>query len=460
MLDITGFRFLVPFDEQVISTALTKSNPAWSDGNRFLEKILDFRFYLPSTNEKKRWDLLKKDLASIFPTCPVDQLYPLANALPDNPRRVKGVVRALSLTSNEVNRHGSDEIDWPTILLGSIVRTMSWNAFRVIFSLKTANNFQDVNSHSKKEERSEAILITSDDILNQAGIRKSETSDYESCRLITQLWGNHIHILGYKRILYTLRMMDEPEIFTWREFEDFMARHEDPRTHEDIERSVRKIASAQQRSPAEAATELWSAALAGYQNHLSVAASASLLKSHEEAMAHAANLLRFFDRVISLSPLCTPDQRVHAFEKLLFISLEWAHFRGNTADKAARAAEEKLLNDFLSKAGPNSLDYLAIVESQCREASFHGGIGEARTELCNRIQLTSSVATDIAYDRIISIFTSSSSIGELFQPNQPVRLGELLLDPNGSLWSKSSKNSLLNILKAASQCPNIQVNAM
>ena len=44
MLDITGFRFLVPFDEQVISTALTKSNPAWSDGNRFLEKILDFRF--------------------------------------------------------------------------------------------------------------------------------------------------------------------------------------------------------------------------------------------------------------------------------------------------------------------------------------------------------------------------------------------------------------------------------
>jgi hypothetical protein len=56
---------------------------------------------------------------------PAEAISPFLDLLPDNPRRIKMVVRAMIMLKEETARHGEDEIDWVLLLLASLLRTES-----------------------------------------------------------------------------------------------------------------------------------------------------------------------------------------------------------------------------------------------------------------------------------------------------------------------------------------------
>jgi predicted KAP-like P-loop ATPase len=54
LLDLPGFTFLLAFDDEIIRRSLIDSNPAWSNGSDFLEKILDFGFICRQSRRNKK----------------------------------------------------------------------------------------------------------------------------------------------------------------------------------------------------------------------------------------------------------------------------------------------------------------------------------------------------------------------------------------------------------------------
>lgn len=130
VLDLPGFSFLLPFDERVVADALQAYNTAWGDGRRFLDKILDFRVTLIPPDPVERRRIFEATAASACPFLPDGVVAGMETLLPENPRRLKALARGLSLLGEEAGRHRPDEIDWRSVVYGSLVREESEAFFR------------------------------------------------------------------------------------------------------------------------------------------------------------------------------------------------------------------------------------------------------------------------------------------------------------------------------------------
>src|SRR5260370_2619321 len=85
LLDLPGFTFVLAFDDEIVARALSDENPAWSDGSDFLEKILDFRFHLPSITEKQKKRLVLNATVKYCPCVPQESTKNVEDLLPDSP---------------------------------------------------------------------------------------------------------------------------------------------------------------------------------------------------------------------------------------------------------------------------------------------------------------------------------------------------------------------------------------
>ncbi len=74
LLDLPGFTFLLAFDDEIVSRALTVENPAWVVGSDFLEKILDFRFHLPPITEQQKERFINRAMAKYCPFVPKESV--------------------------------------------------------------------------------------------------------------------------------------------------------------------------------------------------------------------------------------------------------------------------------------------------------------------------------------------------------------------------------------------------
>jgi predicted KAP-like P-loop ATPase len=92
LLDLPGFTFVLAFDDEIVARALIDENPAWSDGSSFLEKILDFRFHLPSITEKQKERLVLNAMAKYCPFVPQESAKKIEDLLPNSPRKLKALV--------------------------------------------------------------------------------------------------------------------------------------------------------------------------------------------------------------------------------------------------------------------------------------------------------------------------------------------------------------------------------
>jgi hypothetical protein len=105
ILDLPGFTFVLAFDNEIVAGGLVTANSAWGDGDSFLDKILDFHYYLPSISKAGKRLLLKNMLDRYAKFVPQDSIDPIEHLLPDNPRKLKGLVRGLVSLQPQLARH-------------------------------------------------------------------------------------------------------------------------------------------------------------------------------------------------------------------------------------------------------------------------------------------------------------------------------------------------------------------
>ena len=125
LLDLPGFSFLLAFDEEIISRSLNLVNPAWGDGNAFLDKILDFSISLPATTQELRLAVFKHHLSELCPWMDVSVVEQNSDVLPATPRKLKALLRNLMILGQRVRRHDPKEIQWLDVFFGQIIRLES-----------------------------------------------------------------------------------------------------------------------------------------------------------------------------------------------------------------------------------------------------------------------------------------------------------------------------------------------
>ncbi|HKF46399.1 MAG TPA: P-loop NTPase fold protein [Terracidiphilus sp.] len=112
ILDLPGFTFVLAFDNEIVANGLVTANSAWGDGDSFLDKILDFHYYLPPISKAGKHLLLKNMLDRYAKFVPQESISPIEHLLPDNPRKLKRLIRGLVSLHPQLVRHRADELNW------------------------------------------------------------------------------------------------------------------------------------------------------------------------------------------------------------------------------------------------------------------------------------------------------------------------------------------------------------
>ena len=97
ILDLPGFTFVLAFDDEIVANRLVTANSAWGDGDSFLDKILDFHYYLPPVSKAAKRLLLKRMLDRYAKFLPQTSIEPIEHLLPNNPPQAETTGSRLSV---------------------------------------------------------------------------------------------------------------------------------------------------------------------------------------------------------------------------------------------------------------------------------------------------------------------------------------------------------------------------
>jgi hypothetical protein len=113
--DLNDCAVVIALDPEVVSAALGQTNRAWMSGPSFLEKIIQYPFWLARPDEDSRRRLivnaLRESDLSMLEAAIMDAL----DLAPRSPRKLKQFVRSLGRLRATIARFGEDE--WNPLLL-------------------------------------------------------------------------------------------------------------------------------------------------------------------------------------------------------------------------------------------------------------------------------------------------------------------------------------------------------
>jgi len=345
LLDLPGFTFILAFDNEIVAKGLTSVNSAWEEGASFLDKILDFRFYLPKVPEDGKRQLIERMLQKYCGFIPRESVEPIEQYLPDNPRKLKTLIRGMISLRNQVERHRHDELDWPTIWLAEMVRQESYPFFLRLLEGKTLDEIAgigfQINTNSSLRRGSEqtsgdADILTL--IKEVDGITKAQSDRLiELIKATRSVAGMHL--------LYNWKFSFRPEPITWKEFESMFSLWSADQRPDVIVGWIAKQAAATAIDPHRIEHDFFQALINAKQEALSEAAANASTDEHAKRIDKAANLLKMAVEFLSLSGMLTPDR----FEMMYGQALYWIGFQMNDDDKVMRQEERNALESIIGE---------------------------------------------------------------------------------------------------------------
>jgi hypothetical protein len=455
LLDVPTFSFLLPFDPDIISKSLVKEHPAWGSGDRFLEKIIDFRLRLPIPTFEQRRRLFLENLEVHCPHVPTDAMVSTLHLLPDNPRRIKALVRSLAMLKDEVARHGDAELDWSLIMFSALIRVESSNfleayveeVFRV--SPGEPDRWLELAVDPKDAAKCRHEMI-------EQSLNASDVSDQRMRERLKQICEamreQHPYTLGVT-FQYHSELLTRPHAMTWREFEQLLAIEGERSASENW---LRDHAARRQLEMDAVLDVLLRTLVNFYDARLEVASRDELLSEHDAEMVRASKglvLLRDLigGRVAASLVRKLIEERRH-FEAFLEVAFKWAHFEKNETDHVARIAERDTLVEWLAAVGDEVLASLADLVKE-----HHDPFDEpARAEL--KRHLLENVKERLA-KLVMNKLSVSGGMHEFFDQNRHAAARWLLFDLEGPIWTGRGRERVSEILATASSNGTVQKNA-
>ena len=126
VFDLPQCAFVMSLDPIVVSNALTEVHSGWGRTPEFLEKIIDFPFWLPPVQSDDLSRLLDQELKSSPVNIDHHALDEVTHLLPTNPRKLKRFLRGLWRFNAQIERHDEVETEWMFLLLIELLRVVSF----------------------------------------------------------------------------------------------------------------------------------------------------------------------------------------------------------------------------------------------------------------------------------------------------------------------------------------------
>jgi hypothetical protein len=339
LLDLPGFTFVLAFDNEIVANGLKSVNTAWEEGVSFLDKILDFRFYLPKVSEQGKRQLLERMLGQYCSFVPRDSIEPVETLVPDNPRRLKTLIRGMISLKTQVDRHRPDELDWPTIWLAEMVRQESYAFFLRLLEGETLSDLAgigyQINAHGSRRRGTQDSPDDSDIerlIKEVSGISKNQAGRLRDLIKATRSTAG-------MNLLYNWKFSFRPEPITWKEFEGVVAAWSSDRRPEVIVEWIAQQAQTTSIDFHRIEQDFFQTLINARQQALSEAASSSSADDHRKHIGKASELLTMITQLLCLPGMLTPER----FEILYGQAQYWIGFQMNDDDKVTRQQEKTVL---------------------------------------------------------------------------------------------------------------------
>lgn len=345
ILDLPGFTFVLAFDNEIVADGLVTTNSAWGDGDSFLDKILDFHYYLPPISKAGKRLLLKNMLDRYAKFVPQESIGPVEHLLPDNPRKLKRLVRGLVSLHPQLVRHGADELNWVEIWLAEMIRQESYEFFMHLLDGGQLDPLIGITYKLRRNERRKK----GEDKDDNADIKKvidevGGVNEQQTERLI-ELVNATRNLAGF-HLEYNFKFALRPETITWKEFYELLAQWKETPQPGTISSWIAKQSAANSIDPTDIEADLYQTFLNAKHNAASKAAEASTVEDNATYCTEAKSLLTMTEQFLGLPGMFTPERFGVLYEK----SLYWIAFRVNPADGDLREAERNLLFALVDRA--------------------------------------------------------------------------------------------------------------
>lgn len=444
ILDLPGFTFVLAFDNEIVAKALVTANSAWVDGENFLDKILDFQYYLPAVSKAGKHILLKKMLDQYATFVPQDSIDPIEHLLPDNPRKLKRLIRGLVSLRSQVTRHKVDELNWVEIWLAEMIRQESYPFFMQLLDEDVLDSLIGVTYRIRQIER------------RRKSVNNAASDNTELKKVITEVGGinegqmdrlielvDAARMLGGLHLQYNFKFALRPEAITWKEFYELLDQWNKTPVTETISAWIAKQSRANSIDPADIETELFKVFLIAKHNAASKAAEASTAEENATACAEAKSLLIMTEQFLGLPEMFTPER----FGKLYDKSLHWIAFRVNPADVELREAEQSLLSSLLERASDKQAAAILETIKPWEPLAFTGEgreTSQLKKELRNRCVAQLLPKVERAF---VDFISRPKSLRMLSGPQGEASFRYMLFSPDRLPWGSAIKDSLLNIMQ-------------
>lgn len=236
LLDLRSITFIVAFDEDVVAQTIEKNMPA-NSGRLFLEKIIDYRIYVPHPMQSEIACLMEDNLSNLSVNKAV--IMDIQNLIPTNPRKLKRFLHYLDVLHPTLERFDDNELNLHLIYIAQLLCLEFPEAIRNIIKNSTCQKYFTpvglVEKHFQKEEATKGLgsvdsKKTTQDWENgyYLGIATvmvnniEKLSSDEKSRLVQLIQGIQERIPMNDQyeydILFNFRVLEYSRLMSWKEF--------------------------------------------------------------------------------------------------------------------------------------------------------------------------------------------------------------------------------------------------
>lgn len=123
ILDIPNLYYVLALSPDIVGEGLVSLHRGWTEPMRFLEKVIEYPFFLPPPTEHELREFIRLNIQSLPPTLDHTVLKDLTPWLPRNPRQIKIFLRYLASMSKLLGRFNKSEVSLYTLYLCQLLRT-------------------------------------------------------------------------------------------------------------------------------------------------------------------------------------------------------------------------------------------------------------------------------------------------------------------------------------------------
>lgn len=448
LLDIEQFVFVMAFDPIIVSKALLESHPGWESGDKFIDKIVDFPFWLPPISKNKINELTKYEFKKYCNFIDLSAVESTMDCYPENPRKRKQFIRNLSYLKPEIERHEADELNWNAILLSQLLKIEYSMVFdRIFYSTKTiqdiwslltqANWASDQKRIHENEEKFKSYLMN---LLKELNIENEES--VKRVLYLVDSIGRRSTLITAETLQYSALIGVKPHTITWKEFYNCYEKWEKNESIKDVVEWITNQASYRGEDVDVVFHEFFETVINYRLNLLERAADSNRLSDMESIANEALKILRL------INGLCNeffyvkdyPKQiGINIFTKMLAMVDKWFHFKNHDIYIELRRAEILLLIEFIEKGQSIAKEIVELL-SPWSLMSFRDEIGSG-IDIDIKCNL-SEVAQDHLVEDLIKRFEVKDGIGELWGRGKNESLKYVMFRSNSPLWDADNRSKI------------------